>query len=523
MRTLEENKEITRLKSRNRENMAKARVALDAGKYAEAINWAFPAQTLPLLPEKYNEIKEFLETSGTMIDKIEDRKSQDAGNLAYVFKEDRGEYKEWVNPCVEELAIPYEDLHEWSHIYLNHLRGIEDQEEIFATQVNRQWSKIRKFFSDTVLASRTREQLIHFLFLKFENIAKDLEINSKLFEDPELRREICLRQALFAALAAGDDFNLLTIKKEIIDRVENNHNSICCCYPYLEEFPDGLPWMTYMIMLIDKLEEYVQKIAIACDECESDGMGGIGMGAVEKSEKGEEARKEKGDNKDSESGMRSEMPNPDPDSSGHMQRIEKFETIEDDDLEKVLRRHLLSKQFNKIRTDPLYHDNHGQTYGGIILPKRWTVKGSAPCAAIFLVDVSGSIMTDCVRRIISSTVAVSPMLNKAKSRIICWDTDLLADYSLYDELRLPLGGGNDCKKGMKYLGQYIKSRDDKIFWITDGGDYLHDIAKVAEKYKCYKAAIHWVQHDFYENDWSRMNDEQKNHYEEVFDCISVLV
>lgn len=108
---------------------------------------------------------------------------------------------------------------------------------------------------------------------------------------------------------------------------------------------------------------------------------------------------------------------------------------------------------------------------------------------VFLIDVSGSMDTGLVSRVVNSIAKNIKRLNRSlRYDIITWDTDLCEHYKNIDPTKpapkIPYGGGTSIARGIKYFHDNF-GPENQLIIISDFEDYLQEWHKAEEKMKNY--------------------------------------
>ena len=478
-----------------------------------------------------------IEDLGLEVEYIDDDVASAPGALAYVYRAYNGSYRVYLNPMASENEKRFMDLHEKGHVVYNHLNDEIDKAQ-FKKAISSQFSKVKEYFSDTVLKKKSEDDLVEYLYWKLANVAKDMEINSKQFSD-----DWAVAKTTLSRVTA--EINLATCdvpKKQkqfvagLLREVETGENK-WFCHP--ENYPGlwpGMDWIVYMKYLVSHVEDTVKKIAmdVAGMTCEDDAKGEDG-----KSSKGKIGDDDVNEAKADEERGKDEGPQEFPE--------EEFDTNEDfeeggsksggghnvvmaaptsvtsmEDLARIIQRHSYSYEKRFLRTDVLYNSNRNK-HTGVVIPRRHYTRKVYPGAMQFLVDVSGSVNISLVEACIK-TIKETISFDKKNSHVVCWDTHLCADFTLDGPISIPRGGDNKCVRGVEYIVErYIKRPDAKLYFISDGGDYLWEICQAAKKANCYRYYIEYKYRDtkFFEQDWSNMDASQQSEFMKIFECFQV--
>jgi hypothetical protein len=466
---------------------------------------------------------------GLDIEYIEDDGTVKSGGLAYVYRAFNGAYRIFLNPVATEIERKFMDLHEKGHVVGNHM-NVGPNREHFKKAIAAEFHKITQYFADTTLKNKSEDELVDFLYWKFANIAQDMEINSMQFS----KDWSGVAKITMARVANEVNLNLAkTGKKQkqiiagLMREIETGQSQYFCHPENYEGLAYELDWIMYMEYLIQHIEETVQKIAVAAagGHGKASGKGGINDGDVK-----EESEQNHGEEPNTDWDEEVEDTEDDFEEGGHgagpshntvVKEAQGVSSMED--LAKIIQKHSYSHEKRYLHTDVLYNSNRAKQ-NGVVIPRRQFIRKVYPGAMQFLVDVSGSVNIGLVESAIK-TISETVSFDKKRSHVVCWDTALCADFTLDEPIKIPRGGDNMCSLGMRYIIQnYIKRPDDKIFWISDYGDYLRKIMNEAKKAHCYKASIGYRysdEDDPFDNDWDRMSPAERQEYMTVFECFTI--
>lgn len=154
-----------------------------------------------------------------------------------------------------------------------------------------------------------------------------------------------------------------------------------------------------------------------------------------------------------------------------------------DKLQKFIQEHIQTQKVDRImERDVMYNTNRGRLgrRSDVIRPAhvmKIRAKQKEEATAVFLVDVSGSMNSRILTRIIKTIYSFRSKTNITKDwRVVTWNSGLVQDFSLSNEEGIKIGGGTAIAYGIDYCKKYIKSRSDKLFIISDMEDSLSDWA-----------------------------------------------
>jgi uncharacterized protein with von Willebrand factor type A (vWA) domain len=115
-----------------------------------------------------------------------------------------------------------------------------------------------------------------------------------------------------------------------------------------------------------------------------------------------------------------------------------------------------------------------------------------PKEATFIIDVSGSVNSDFVERVINSIIDNASGVDLSKSHVIFCDTSVTSDEIMSKRTKKAYsGGGTDIAKGIKYVAEkgYCKKAEDMLFVVSDMQDTLSQWCQEAKKLRCKRFAV----------------------------------
>ena len=497
--------------------------------------------------------------------------------MAYTYRSYRGKYTVFVKDGVSAEAFAMLDLHEKGHIVFNHMTGREAHKKHFSDLISSKWSKIKDKFTDEAKKRFKKEKLIEYVFDKFANVAQDMEINSKLFDDwksfndtiyrEELLYDVREAKRLFDVgldVLSEADYNKFagyfdTVRTAIELKTlhtahgeeppKNKDGSVSeqvsqYCHPSNEGWPEKLDWIVYMQFLMNDIENWVQKIASCMDgqpKKNPNGSGDKSGGKISsKDVDGKDAESDAiKDSAESERIDDGEFQDDDFDFDtgkgdehdggvvGYVDECTKFE-----DLLKILRKKCMQKKSRRLFTDVLYNSNRNKHHG-VVIPRRTYKERYVPGSITILLDVSGSVPTDLVTKVVKSIVNSTGIFDPHGSHLVQWDTRLCSDTLLTeDRIDIRRGGGTEMGEGMSYCSKYQKRALDKFFIISDGEDDLSTAwIKEGSKLPGYKCFIGYrVKSDQTKDEWLseklsgyRGSSEDREKFLSVFDVVLLSV
>jgi hypothetical protein len=503
-------------------------------------------------PSQLNSVNDDLINIGTLIRYFprNHKKSKEQLILAYVLREFRNSYRIFINEDCEDESFDSMDLHEKGHVLFNHTQNINMYLAQFKKELDQIWDlKIAKYFEGNV-AKISKDKIVKMLYSEFSNIAQDMEINSKLFDNGEWikAKKTMARSGIIVHLvylkSQFDDLSgliknakarkmnskdyqklathFLFIRDNIQQRINGEEGDFQFCYPTNKGWPEKLDWMTYLIMLvkdIDKtMDQVIQNILNKMGQGGGQGQGSGGGKQIsqdvldqytEQADGEEDAQNdansdstidgEDDGNEDDEingsggagetSGRNAGGNAKGKGSSNNKVSIETCETF--NDFTKFLRKNCLGKKNRKWNSDILYNSNRGKFSSRVVVPRRHLIEKWMPTECNIIVDVSGSVPTDYVERVINSIIDTNSGIDLAHSHIIFCDEKVVSDEILSKRTKEVYAGGGTCiANAINYVKEhkYMKKSTDKLFIVSDLQDNLSAWVEAAEGLP----GIHWV-------------------------------
>jgi hypothetical protein len=499
------------------------------------------------VPTLLDETTELLADAGIDIDYKDpkDKASMEREMLAYVYKTFRGHYKIYVNYDTEADSFDSMDLHEKGHVKFQHLDDVKLYKKQFADYVTSVWDeKVKKWFTDEAQHGIKKSKIVDFIYEQFANIAEDMEINSKLFPDMEWvdakrvmsRSEIVvMHKALLRKfdettglirddkerkLGTPQNFKLVAKFYMLLDnlkrRAAGEIDDFLFCHPSYYDWPEKLDWFTYIMLLAkNQMDDVMQKLvnqaaakAMGMGQGQGQGNGQFSSQNIDDYFNGKagdgDAENSEGDKDDGEDESDGDTEPKSRSQGGHgrstgksgkpwVGQIETCATY--DAFVKLLAKECLGHELVKRTTDVLYYSNRGKNMhmGGAVQPRRFRTAEWMPGACVIQVDISGSVSTDYVERIINSIVEKNSGIDLKKSRLIFCDTGVESDTTIAEWMqpgnRVPSGGGTRMASGMRYIKEkgYLNGQDPKYFLISDCeddlGDWVQEMRSMPKKAK----------------------------------------
>jgi hypothetical protein len=138
-------------------------------------------------------------------------------------------------------------------------------------------------------------------------------------------------------------------------------------------------------------------------------------------------------------------------------------------IKREIKEKILKKKNRQLFSDTLYYANR-KGLSDVIIPRRTYEPKKIYGDVIFLVDVSGSMSRILIGSIISTLRQCRSAIG-VRSRVILWNSALVGDYLLREDIPLDIGGGTQMADGFKYLKHYVR-KNSKIIILSDMQDDL---------------------------------------------------
>lgn len=424
------------------------------------------------------------------------------GGIGYCYKSEN-----YYTVCVADLGDEFMTecvkMHEYGHIYFGHLDGINEYlddkiMEVIDSNYFELVDKINKNCNidyadellDKVILDSGYNHLVH-------NVSMDLEINSKILSEQEVR----------------DLENYISNLRDP-NSDESKKDKIKLMYPTDYGFEEGLTYPEYLILVILNLDKFIEKILKILlqlpgsgneDEMEDHSSEkGLDDGtvipksmeeldeklqdALDKLREDEAKKGKKNLDHDNEARERQDKKRKDGEiiseggrGHGTGRSISTRKVIVNNDplsmgLEEIIRdfRHKVIKR--DYRRNMTYKYNRGIDRSLINPSYRQTITKSEEPTIVFGIDVSGSMNTSLVDRVLRTiSINIRKISPNLKYNIITWDTGLcehIRNISPKDSIpRISYGGGTDLSR----LFDYFKENygiDAILIIISDFDDSL---------------------------------------------------
>lgn len=157
-----------------------------------------------------------------------------------------------------------------------------------------------------------------------------------------------------------------------------------------------------------------------------------------------------------------------------------------EDISKVLDCKVLRPGHN----DALYNYNRNKYSSDVLIPKRTSYEVYQPSNLYILLDVSSSVNENLVYSIIRVFREMSDKYSKTV--FVTWNTDLVAEWNIKDNIIIIGGGGTNLEPGIAYIkNKYKPSEKDVFFIMSDFMDNLDGWKTELSTIKAKKYAVNW--------------------------------
>ena len=177
--------------------------------------------------------------------------------------------------------------------------------------------------------------------------------------------------------------------------------------------------------------------------------------------------------------------------SGDTQQLDNVAELDciDTAIEEVIRNFKKKVVGYELKRDPLYLYNRGINRTVLAPTYKNKVRQTTKPKVVYLIDVSGSMNSNLIGRIIKSiSKEMSSIRGGLKYDIITWNTDLVDHFKDIDPNKpapkLYSGGGTRMARGIEFFKKNYKT-DSILVLISDFEDYLDEWARVTDDMSSY--------------------------------------
>jgi hypothetical protein len=160
----------------------------------------------------------------------------------------------------------------------------------------------------------------------------------------------------------------------------------------------------------------------------------------------------------------------------------------------ILRERGVAEKKRRLVTDMLYNMNRNKYDTEVFIPRRLRMTDKALAAVCVLLDVSGSVPTAFLERVVGAIIRAEGYFNKEKSRLVCWSDSLCSDMPLSGLRKFTSGGGTVLAAGIEYCKRYLDG-DAAFFIVSDFQDDLAGWIRAARDIKARKTAVGYADGD----------------------------
>lgn len=384
-------------------------------------------------------------------------------------------YTIYLNNSDKELK-DYLYMHECGHIIFSHVRNMDMRADRFLnSKLQASYSRIAKFFNNNTTDFEIFKNMLF-------NIVMDFEVNSRLFTQSEW------------------DF-----MNERVSILTNNPGSKGM-WPGDYGFPSGLTWNEYLNLILMNPEDFFTQIRKLIknrvNKFKMENPSHITQSEYE--EHLEEMKNKKLDDSEMEElkklsqdheNATFEVPNGlmEGRTTGSYKPVHidfKICSSYDEMLNQIIKE-LKINDNSFVTRDILYNSNRRKFNTNIIIPKELHKTVSIPARKLYLLfDVSGSVDAKMIFDFISTFSKIKNHFRNVQ--IITWNTQLVREWNINDQIQNLYGGGTNIAYGIKYVNRkYNLKNKDVLFVISDFQDNLNAWEKELTPIKANKYAINW--------------------------------
>jgi hypothetical protein len=312
-----------------------------------------------------------------------------------------------------------------------------------------------------------------YLYERFAGTAQAMEVNSKLFSVDWERVRSVLERNMGGSMKRPEYLS----------------------YP-ADGWPPGLDWMTYMLLLCGDMRRALEHIGYSGEGGGGSGDGRIRTGDIgafngerdeeERIRETHETRKTIVDAVGLPCGERIRRGR----TTG-VTGTSALHTVSEcdsfDQFVSILRERGAVDKRRRLFTDMLYNINRNKYDTDVFIPRRLRVTDKTLAAVCVLLDVSGSVPTAFLERVVGAIIRAEGYFNREKSRLVCWSDSLCSDMPL-GLRKFTAGGGTVLAAGIEYCKRYLDG-DAAFFIVSDFQDDLTGWIRAARGIKARKTAV----------------------------------
>jgi hypothetical protein len=395
--------------------------------------------------------------------------AEDGKAPSFSYRSARGEYCVYINKNIDSEARAVCDLREKGRILFNHFVRPKSQKKLFYESFRRNMPLL--FFKLPEDKNLNQHLGIYssYLYERFAGTAQAMEVNSKLFGEDWERVRAVLERNMGGSMKRPEYLS----------------------YP-ADGWPPGLDWMTYMLLLCGDMRRALEHIGYSGD---GGGDGRIRTGDIgafngegreeERIREAHETRKTivDGGITDGDRIRRGRTTGVTGTSALHtVSECDSFEQFVS-----ILRERGAVAKRRRLFTDMLYNINRNKYDTDVFIPRRLRVADKTLAAVCVLLDVSGSVPTAFLERVVGAIIRAEGYFNREKSRLVCWSDSLCSDMPL-GLRKFTAGGGTVLAAGIEYCKRYLDG-EAAFFIVSDFQDDLLSWIRAARGITARKTAV----------------------------------
>lgn len=442
--------------------------------------------------DTYNNLRSHLHKSYVILYKT----TSDKSKIAYCSKnydDQASAIRLVVNKNASEEFVTYLTVHEYGHIFFNHMEYLKSIHNVMKNTLEtykEKWAQKNLKKCTNVSASDSYIALL-------ANIAQDLEINSKYYTDDQLEK---LNQCTIEYMIEHGLCKEEEIKKEGFvfqhpdDYKDNDGNP----------FPRGLSFWNYFILLLEQNEQNNQSMVGASEITDENLKNALKNASttldqncnsdleMDDDKNGQPKQSNPTDDEDGGDGSNDNGGDGDGQSSSGRSgsgsgNRKKVENTDRSDLDTILSKVFVKRTTKFNRVDNMYYYNR-RKYGNsdVLVSKIRNMETVNPVASNIIIDCSGSMDTSVINKIILALKeGVRKGVISKRSKIVWWNTRLVGEQNITKMDFPEASGGTELASAITKYGP----KSEMLVIISDYDDNLKDWAKALKKSNSKKVGI----------------------------------
>lgn len=372
-------------------------------------------------------------------------------------------YRVYVNNKDTELA-QYLYLHECGHILYGHAKNMELRMDRFLlAKMAMAYKRISYYFPNY-------EEYLKVFQKAVFNIVMDFEVNSRMF--------------------SNEEWEFMNEKMEQFF----GHKGVRGMWPEDYGYPKELTWNEYLTLILMDPQKFMEQLKDFLEEmCRQEGVEGEEENKVndklseKQLQKLREIERQHGngkfsDNRRERKGGQSRFISP---------KTQAYEAFTDmTELFERISSVLMCRVPRLAHNDIIYNYNRRKYDTNVLIPKRVNAHVTQASRLFILLDVSGSINWSLVNGLITVFKNVSDMYGRTV--FVTWNTKLVGEWNIKEEIKVRAGGGTDIAPGIAYINEKYKPKTNDVFFVmSDFWDSMNAWSRELKKIKARKYGVNW--------------------------------